>query len=72
MIAKAFQKISDESGRKPRKVLVLSEFYNKLMEQWLQGENFEIYLTRNEGKAVITEQFIADSQSKIYKYITAF
>lgn len=42
------------------------------MEQWLQGENFEIYLTRNEGKAVITEQFIADSQSKIYKYITAF
>ena len=72
MIAKAFQKISDESGRKPRKVLVLSEFYNKLMEQWLQGENFEIYLTRNEGKSVITEQFIADSQSKIYKYITAF
>ena len=50
-IVNAFQKILDESNRKPSKIWVnkSSEFYNKSMKSFLQN---------SEGKSVIAERFI--------------
>ena len=51
-IANAFQKILDESNRKPNKIRVNkgSEFYNRLIKSWLEENDIEIYSTHNEGK----------------------
>ena len=58
-VAQAFQKIMDESGRKPEKIWVDkgTEFYNHHMSKSLP---FEKYSTLNEGKAVIIESFNRD------------
>ena len=60
MITNAFQKIFDESNRKPNKIWVDrdSEFYNRLMKSWLQKNDIEMYSTHNEGKYVVAERFI--------------
>ena len=72
-ITNAFQKILDESNRKPNKIWVDkgSEVYNRLMKLWLENNDIEIYSTHNEGEAVVAERFIRSLKNKIYKYMTS-
>ena len=72
-ITNAFQKVLNVSKRKPNKTWVDqgSEFYNSFFKKWLNGNNIEIYSTRNEGKSVIAERFIRTLKNKIYKHMTA-
>ena len=69
----AFQKILNDSNRKPNKIWVDkgSEFYNSSVKKWLKNNDTEMYLIRNEGKSVVTERFIKTLKTKIYKYITS-
>ena len=48
-ITNAFQKILDESNRKPNKTWVYkgSVFYNRSMKSWLEKNEIEIYSTHN-------------------------
>ena len=61
--------IVNESNRKPNKLWVDQgrEFYNKLMQEWLDNNDILMYSTHNEGKSVIGERFIKTLKSKIYK-----
>ena len=70
---KAFMEIVNESNRKPHKLWVDQgrEFYNKLMQEWLDNKDILLYSTNNEGKSVIPERFIKTLKSKIHKNITA-
>ena len=72
-ITNAFQKILDESNRKPNKICVNkgSEFYNRSMRWWIERNDTEMYSTPNEGKSAIAERFIRTLKNKIYKYITS-
>ena len=69
----AFIEIVNGSNCKPNKLRVDQgrEFYNKLMQQWLNNNDILMYSTRNEGKSVIVERFIKTLKSKIYKRIAA-
>ena len=60
MITNAFQKILDQSNRKPNKIWVDqgSEFYNRSMKSQLEKKGIEMYSTHNEEKSVIAERFI--------------
>ena len=53
-IVDAFQKILDDSNRKPNKIWVDkgSEFYNNSFKKWLKDNDIEMYLIHNEGKSV--------------------
>ena len=59
-IVDAFQKILDDSNRKPNKIWVDkgSEFYNSSVKKWLKDNNIEMYSIQNEGKSVVAERFI--------------
>ena len=59
-IVDAFQKILDNSGRKPNKILVDkgSDFYNNSFKKWLKDNDIEMYSIHNEGKSVVAERFI--------------
>ena len=59
-IVNAFQKILDDSKRKPNKIWVDkgSEFYNNSFKKWLKDNDIEMYSTHNEGKSVVAERFI--------------
>ena len=59
-IVNAFQKILDDSNRKPNKIWVDkgSEFYNNSFKKWLKDIDIEMYSIHNEGKSVITEKSI--------------
>ena len=46
------------------------EFYNKLMQEWLDNNNISMYSINNEGKSVITKIFIKAFKAKIYKNMT--
>ena len=72
-IVNAFQKILDNSERKPNKIWVDqgSEFYNSSFKKWLDDSDIKIYLTFNEGKFVVAERFIRTLKNKIYKHMTA-
>ena len=72
-IVNAFQKILDNSERKPNKIWVDqgSEFYNSSFKKWLDDNDIKIYLTFNEGKFVVVERFIRTLKNKIYKHMTA-
>ena len=72
-VTNAFQKILDESNRKPNKILVdkCSEFYNRSMKPWLEKNAIEISSTRNEEKSVVAERFIRILKNKIDKYMTS-
>ena len=72
-ITNAFQKVLDESNRKPNKVWIDkgSKFYNISMKSWLEKNDIEIYSTHNEGKSVVAERFIRTLKSNIYKYMTS-
>ena len=46
------------------------EFYNKLMQEWLDNNNISMYSINNQGKSVITKIFIKAFKAKIYKNMT--
>ena len=50
-ITNTSQQILDESNHKPDKVWVDkgSEFYNRIMNSWLQDNDIEMYSIYNEG-----------------------
>ena len=54
-IINTFQKIVDESNRKPNEIWVnkASEFYNRSMKSWLRKNDKKIYSPNNEGKSVV-------------------
>ena len=56
----AFQKILDDSVRKPSKIRVDkgSEFYNSSFKKWLKDNDIEMYSIHNEEKSVVAERFI--------------
>ena len=64
-IINALQKILLE-GRKPNKIWVDQggEVYNKLFKRFLKINSIEMYSTYNEGKSVVAERFIKNSQKK--------
>ena len=68
-IVNAFQKILDNSSKKPNKIWVNkgSEYYNSSSKKWLKGNDIEMYSTCNEGKSVVAERFIRTLKNKIYK-----
>ena len=72
-ITNAFQKILDESNRRPNKIRVHKgiEFYNRSTKSWFGKNDIEMYSTRNVGKSVIAERFIRALKNKIYKYMTS-
>ena len=65
-IANAFQKILDESNRKPNKTWVdkESKFYSRSVKSWLQDNNIEMYSRHNEGKSVVAERLIRTLRTK--------
>ena len=71
-VVNAFQKILDDSKRKPNKIWVDegSEFYNSSFKKWIKVNDIEAYSTHNEGKSVFVERFIRTFKSRIYKYMT--
>ena len=68
-IVNAFQKILNDSTRKPNKIWVdkRSEFYNNSFKKWLKDNDIEMYSIHNEGKSVLAERFIRTLKTKIYK-----
>ena len=72
-IVDAFQKILDDSNRKPNKIWVDkgSEFYNSSFKKWLKDSDIEMYSIHNEGKFVVAERFIRTLKTKIYKFMTS-
>ena len=66
-IVDAFQKILDDSNRKPNKIWVDkgSEFYNNSFKKWLKDNDIEMYLIHNEGKSVVAERCIRTLKTKI-------
>ena len=51
----AFQKILDDSTRKPNKIWVDkgSDFYNSSFKKLLKDNDIEMYSTHNEGKSAV-------------------
>ena len=72
-IANAFQKIVNNSKRKPNKIWVDqgNEFYNNVFKKWSKDNNIEMHSTCNEGKSVVAERFIRTLKKKVYKHMTA-
>ena len=72
-IVNAFQKILNDSKRKPNKIWVDKgvEFYNRSMKSWLEKNNVVMYSTHNEGKSDAAERFIKTLRNKIYKYMAS-
>ena len=70
-IVHAFQKLLDDSKRKPNKIWGHkgSEFYNNYLKKWLQNNDIIMYSTHNEGKSVVAERFVRTIKNKIYKHI---
>ena len=52
-------------NRKPNKSWVDQgrEFYNKLVQEWLDNNDILMYSTHNEGKPVIAERLIKNIKS---------
>ena len=70
-IVNAFQKILNDSARKPNKIWVDkgSEFYNNYFKKWLKDNVIEMYSIHNEGKFVVAERLSRTLKTKIYKYM---
>ena len=70
-VANVFQKILDESNRKPNKTWVDKgiEFYNRLIKSFLQSNNIEMYSAHNERKSVAAERLTRTLKNKTYKYM---
>ena len=58
-IVNAFQKLLDNSKRKPNQIWVDqgSEFYSNVFKKWLKDNKIEMYSTCNEGTCVIEDRF---------------
>ena len=66
-ITNVFQKVIDESNRKPNKIWVDkgSKFYNKSMKSWLKQKNaLEMFSRHKKRKSAVTERFIRISKNK--------
>ena len=72
-IVDAFQKILDDSDRKPNKIWnnQESEFYNNYFKKCLKDNDIEMYSIHNKGKSVVAERFIRTLKNKIFKHMTA-
>ena len=72
-IVNAFEKIIEQSNRKPKKIWVDQggEFYKKKFKQWLSDNDIEMYSTSNEGKSVVAERLIRTLKNKLYKHMKA-
>ena len=72
-IVDAFQKILDDSDRKPNKIWVNkgSGFYKNYFKKRLKDNDIEMYSIQNEGKSAVAERFIRTLRTKIYKYMTS-
>ena len=66
-ITNVFQKILDESNRKPNKIWVDkgTEFYNRSIKFFLQNNDIEMCSIHNEGKSLVAERFIRTLKNKI-------
>ena len=73
IVLNVFIQIVNESNRKQNKLWVDQgrEFYNKLIQEWLDNNDTLMYSTHNEGKSVISERFIKRLRSKIHKKMRA-
>ena len=71
-ISNAFQKILDESSRKPSKMWTDKgiEFYNRLIKLWLQDNDIEMCSRDKEETFVVAEKFIKILKNKIGKHTT--
>ena len=71
-ITNAFQKILDESNRKPNKIWVNkgSKFCNRWMKSWIEKNDIELYSIYNEGKSAAVKRFTITLKNKICKYMT--
>ena len=65
-VLNAFFEIANEFDRKPNKLLVYQrrEFYNTLMQQWLDNNDILMYSKHNEVKLVATERFVKRLKAK--------
>ena len=59
-VLNAFIEIVNEPNRKPNKLWVDQEreFYNKIVQEWLDNNDILMYSTHNEGKSVFAERFV--------------
>ena len=59
-IVNDFQKILDDSDRKPNKIWVDKgrEFRNNSFKKWLKDNDIEMHSIHTEGKSVVAERFI--------------
>ena len=59
-IVNVFQKILDDSNRKPNKIWVdeKSEFYNSYLKKRLKDNDIEMYLTHNEGNLLLLKDLL--------------
>ena len=59
-VLNAFIERLNETNSKPKKLWVDQgrEFYDKLMQEWLDNNNILMYSTYNEDKSVIAKRFI--------------
>ena len=64
-VLNAFIEILNEFNRSPNKLWVDQgrEFYNKLIQEWLDNNDFLMHSTHNEGQSVIAERFIKTLKS---------
>ena len=58
-VLNGFIGIVNKSKRKPNKLWVDQgrEFYNSLIQKWLEDNNVLMYSTQNERKSVVAESF---------------
>ena len=70
-VVNAFQKILDDSTRKPNKIWVDngSEFYNNSFSKWLKDNDNEVYSIHNEGKSIVAERYIRTLKNEIHKHM---
>ena len=72
-VLNAFIEIVSDINHKPDKLWVNQgrEFFNKLMQEWLENNDILMYSTHNEGKSVIAKRFIKILKAKIYNKMIA-
>ena len=72
-IVNVFQKILDNSTRKPNKIWLdnCREFYNISFKKWLKDKDIKMHSAHNKGKFVVAERFIRTLKNKNYKHMTA-
>ena len=72
-VLNSLMEIVNECNCKPNKLWFDQgrEFYNKLMQEWLDNNDISMYSTYNEGKSVIAERLIKTLKAKNDKKVTA-